>query len=59
MASLRSLEQKDQQRMIKKFTGLPTLATSVALHTGATAEDALKVLEDGRRTILGLLFEAH
>ncbi|KAF4436508.1 TPR domain-containing protein [Fusarium austroafricanum] len=57
--SPRSLEQKDQQSMIKQFAGLTTLAASVALQTGASAEDALQLLEDGRGIILGLMFEAR
>ncbi|KAI3318569.1 hypothetical protein HD806DRAFT_540181 [Xylariaceae sp. AK1471] len=45
--------------LLLKFTGLATLAASVALQTGATAEDALQLLGDGRGIILGLLFEAQ
>jgi hypothetical protein len=57
--SPRSLQQKDQQKMVKKFAGLAALATSVALETGAGAEEALVLLEEGRGFILGLLFEVR
>lgn len=57
--SPRSLELKDQQAVIKKFASLATLAASIALQTGAEADDALQLLEDGRGIILGLLFEAR
>ncbi|QKX59520.1 uncharacterized protein TRUGW13939_06654 [Talaromyces rugulosus] len=57
--SPRSLQQKDQQKMVKKFAGLAALATSVALETGAGAGEALVLLEEGRGFILGLLFEVR
>lgn len=43
--------------MISKFSGLATLATSVAIQAGADAEEALVLLEEGRGIILGLLFD--
>lgn len=55
--SPRSLKQKDQQHMIRKFSGLTTLATSIALEVGTEAAAALEMLEEGRGIILGLLFE--
>jgi tetratricopeptide (TPR) repeat protein len=57
--SPRSLQQKDQEHMIKRFAGLATLATSIALETGAGAEEAVQILEEGRGVILGLLFEVR
>lgn len=55
--SPRSLKQEDQQHMIRKFSGLVTLATSIALEVGTEAASALEMLEEGRGIILGLLFE--
>jgi CHAT domain-containing protein len=57
--SPRSLAQRDQQHMIRKFAGLATLATSIALEVEADAEDSLQLLEEGRGVILGLLFEVR
>ncbi|KAI4906680.1 hypothetical protein J4E90_010368 [Alternaria incomplexa] len=57
--SPRSLQQKDQQDAISKFSGMTTVAASVALQAGATAEKALEILEEGRGIILGLLFDVR
>ncbi|KAH7109972.1 CHAT domain-containing protein [Dactylonectria macrodidyma] len=78
--SPRILQQDEQQRMLRQFAGLATLAAAVTLQakepseakiasdedasvhvdTGAqadAAEDALRLLEDGRGIILGLVLE--
>ncbi|CAN9392750.1 unnamed protein product [Alternaria alternata] len=57
--SPRSLQQKDQQDAISKFSGMTTVAASVAMQAGATAEKALELLEEGRGIILGLLFDVR
>jgi CHAT domain-containing protein/tetratricopeptide (TPR) repeat protein len=54
--SPRSLQQQDA---ISKFSGMTTLAASIAIQAGATAEKALELLEEGRGIILGLLFDVR
>ena len=50
----RSLTRDDQQDVIKKFSGLSSLAASAALQNGADTVTALKLLETGRGIIADL-----
>jgi tetratricopeptide (TPR) repeat protein len=57
--SLCSLKQRDQQHMVRLFTGFSTLAASVALEAGEGQVQALQVLELGRGIIAGLQLRAQ
>lgn len=59
LISPRSLGQKDQQDMLKKYSGLASLAACVALKAGKPASDALGLLELGRGVITGFQFETR
>jgi tetratricopeptide (TPR) repeat protein len=53
------LKQRDQQHMVRLFTGFSTLAASVALEAGEGQVHALQVLELGRGIIAGLQLRAQ
>ncbi|KAL8634707.1 MAG: hypothetical protein Q9228_007713, partial [Teloschistes exilis] len=52
-----SLDHQDQQYVVSHFSGLAAAACSLALQSGNSAEVALKILEQGRGVILGLLMD--
>lgn len=57
LMSRRSLTHDEQQRLCGMFNGLAARACSVFLEAGRSPEAALKVLEQGRGSILGLLID--
>jgi tetratricopeptide (TPR) repeat protein len=52
-----SLSPQDQQHVASKLSGLVSEACSLALHTGASAESAVTLLERGRGSIMSLLID--
>lgn len=52
-----SLQHTDKQDMLANFIGLASMAAAVALNSGKSAYDALKLLELGRGVIAGLLLD--
>jgi len=57
--SSRSLDQRDQQHIIKKYAGLASRAAAMALQAGKPAADAVQLLEQGRGVIANLQFETR
>ncbi|KAF2626795.1 hypothetical protein BU25DRAFT_411322 [Macroventuria anomochaeta] len=53
----RFLNHEDQQYVVRHFSGLATSACALALQLGKEPEEALKLLEQGRGLILGLLMD--
>ncbi|KAF3808316.1 hypothetical protein GCG54_00006937 [Colletotrichum gloeosporioides] len=50
----RQLSQHDQQHLLSEFSGVVTMAASLALEAGRPPLDAVKLLELGRGIIIGL-----
>jgi len=56
--SSRSLNQNDQQHMIRRYAGLASHAAAAAIQAGKPETDAVQLLELGRGVIANLQFEA-
>jgi hypothetical protein len=55
--SPRLLDNSDKQAVLKRYTGLASMAAAIALNAGKDAHNALELLELGRSIIAGLLME--
>ncbi|CUS09062.1 unnamed protein product, partial [Tuber aestivum] len=58
-ADLRFLNRDDQQHILAEFSGLASVAASMALQAGREAYHSLKLLELGRGIIMGLSIDAR
>jgi tetratricopeptide (TPR) repeat protein len=56
--TLRTLSHEDLQKVIRGFSGLPSLAASVFLILGRSALEALQILERGRGIISGITLDS-